>query len=423
MLRHRGSDGAPRGGERVVVVGSGWRFTSGISYYTCRLANALADRYDVSALLARRLVPKLAYPGRRRVGVRVNDLDYRPDVPALEVLDWFWGVGMVRALRHLIRRRPTLVVLQWWTGATLHTYLLLAAVARRLGATVVLEWHEVQDTGEARIPGVARYVSALMGRLLALADGHIVHSQFDLAALRDRFDITGRLEVVPHGPYDHVVVGDDARNGTDRDAAEDVPTGGRTLLYFGVVRPYKGVEDLVTAFGRLPEEVAADVRLVLAGETWEGWTAHRRAVQDSPRKEQIVVRDEYLSDAEVSVLFATADAVALPYRRSSSSGPLHLAMSSGLPVLVTEVGGLREAAGDYEGAVFVPPADVEAIAQGLVALLARSGQRYRDPRSWGDTLDAFDRLIPRLRGRPGPPTSAARPSAADTERTPSRTTS
>jgi glycosyltransferase involved in cell wall biosynthesis len=375
------------------------------------MANALAERHEVSALLARRLVPRVLYPGRRRVGVRVNDLDYRADVPALEVLDWYWGTSMIRALRHLRSWRPTTVVFQWWTGATLHTYLLLAAVARRRGARVVLEWHEVQDTGEARIPGVAQYVSRLMGALLTRVDGHVVHSEFDLAALRSRYAIDGPVEVVPHGPYDHVVAarssgtppGSPGRPASDRDGQSCT-----TVLYFGVVRPYKGVEDLVTAFGRLPDSVARDVRLLLVGETWEGWTAHREAVRVSPRRDQIVIRDEYVSDAEVAAVFAQADAVALPYRRSSSSGPLHLAMSAGLPVLVTDVGGLMAAAGDYEGAVFVPADDVDALCEGLVQLLARRGLRYNDPRSWQDTLDAFDRLLRRVdRPRVLPPVDPA----------------
>lgn len=385
--------------ERVVVVGSGWRFTSGISYYTCHLANALADRHEVSVLLVRHLVPKRLYPGRRRVGVKVNDLAYRHDVAAHEVLDWFWGPGMVRALSFLRSWRPTTVVLQWWTGATVHSYLLLVAAARRLGAKVVIEWHEVQDTGEARIPGVTRYVSALMGRLLAKVDGHIVHSEFDLNLLRATYGIVGPVQIVPHGPYDHVlqkdpVLPNDRGLPTARSGAVT-----RTLLYFGVVRPYKGVEDLVTAFGRLPDEVADGVQLVLAGETWEGCTAHHDAVRVSPRRSQITVLERYISDAEVSAIFARADAVALPYRRSSSSGPLHLAMSAGLPVLVTDVGGLRAAAGDYAGAVFVPPADAQSLADGLVQLLQRCGQRYPDPRSWQHTLDAFAHLLDQVHGR------------------------
>ena len=380
-------------GPRVMVVGSGWRFTSGISYYTCHLVNALAERHATSALLVRRLVPVLLYPGRRRVGRRVHDLAYDPAVAVLDGLDWYWGRSALQAAAFLRRERPDVLVLQWWTGAVLHSYLLLALLARRRGVRVVIEWHEVQDTGEARIPGVTAYVSRLLRVLLARCDGHVVHSRHDLALLHRAYPLTGPVEITPHGPYDHLATAPAAGPAGPPTPARAADGGELTVLYFGVIRPYKGVEDLVAAFDLLPAPIAARLRLVVVGEPWEGWTAPLEAVRASPRRDRITVVDRYVTDAEAAAFFAAADAVALPYRRSSASGPLHLAMSAGLPVLVSDVGGLREAAGDYAGAVFTPPADPQAIAHGLVDLVARCGTRFADPHSWTRTLDAYDRLF------------------------------
>jgi len=150
-----GTAGAPA----VLVVGSGWRFTSGISYYTCRLTNALAAVTPTRALLMRGLVPKALYPGRARVGTTVNDLTYVDAVDVYDGVDWFWGSSMRGARRFVQETPPDVLVLQWWTGAVLHSYLRLARLARRAGSRVVIEWHEVQDTGEARIPGVTRAVT------------------------------------------------------------------------------------------------------------------------------------------------------------------------------------------------------------------------------------------------------------------------
>jgi len=403
------------GRPRVLVVGAGWRFTSGISYYTCRLTNALAQRLPTDALLVRRLVPKALYPGRDRVGQVVNDVSYDPSVTVLEGLDWYWGASMARTARFLRERRPDVVVLQWWTGATLHSYLLLAALAHRQGAKVVMEWHEVQDTGEARIPGVTRYVQAAMGLLLRRVDAHVVHSTHDLELLEVAYglrDDTHFVTVVPHGPYDHVSATstDDSRNiGDTSDTSETIDTGdagaegGRcarpssdepfTLLFFGIIRPYKGLEDLVEAFSLLPEEVRDTMRLRIVGETWEGWDTPLQAVAESPARDRIDVVNRYVTDAEVREHFAQADAVVLPYRRSSASGPLHMAMSAGLPVVVTAVGGLVDAAGDYQGVSFVPPADPAALADTLRALPARRGRRYADPHTWEHSVDAYLRVF------------------------------
>jgi glycosyltransferase involved in cell wall biosynthesis len=371
---------------RVLVVGSGFRFTSGISYYTCRVANALTARADVSVLLMRRLIPRLLYPGRGRVGVRLHDLAYDPAVTVHDGVDWYWVPSLLRSLRFIKRQRPELLVLQWWTAAVLHSYLVLAWWARRHGARVVIEWHEVQDTGEARIPGVQRYARALVGRLLRMADGHVIHSEYDRALLTANYPLDGAPHVVvPHGPYDHH--GSEGRH--EAPSIERQDDGVTNILYFGVIRPYKGLEDLVAAFDSLDDAQVAGLRLTIVGETWEGWHAPLEAVAASRHAGRITVVNRYVSDAEVAGFFAAADAVALPYRRSSSSGPLHIAMSAGLPVVVSDVGGLREAAAGYEGALLVPPGDTAALAAALVGVTAYRGRRYTDVRTWDDVVDAY----------------------------------
>lgn len=401
---------APTGAPRIMIVGAGWRFTSGISYYTCRLTNALADVAPVSALLMRQLVPTFLYPGRHRVGEQVNDLTYGPSVEVFDGIDWFWGRSMGRARKFIQTNRPQVLVLQWWTGAVLHSYLRLARLARKSGCKVIIEWHEVQDTGEARIPGVARYVTRAMKLLLAKVDGHVVHSQYDLNLLRRTYFLPDELvAIAPHGPYDHHQK-DVVPSGRASDPTLTIPPPPTdfVFLYFGVVRPYKGVEDLVAAFDLLPASVRDHARLVLVGETWEGWTAPRDAVAASPNRDRIEVIDRYVTDAEVADYFAAADAVVLPYRRSSSSGPLHIAMSSGLPVVVTQVGGLVEAAGDYQGTRFVPPADPAALAIALGELPSWRGLRFADPHSWDRTVHAYGELLRRI----GAPTWAPAPADA-----------
>jgi glycosyltransferase involved in cell wall biosynthesis len=372
-----------------MVVGSGWHFTSGISHYTYRLATALADEYSVSALLMRRLVPKRLYPGAARVGADVTDAAYPAQMPVYDGVDWSWGRSMAGALEFLEEQRPGVVVLQWWTGAVLHTYLRLARRAALGGARVIMEWHEGQDEGEAALPGTRRYVRLLMPRLLSHVDAHVVHSSFDLASITSAYSLSGApVRVIPHGPYDHLLRPDAVPARGDRPFR---------LLYLGVVRPFKGVEDLVSAFSSLDRDQAARFRLSVVGETWEGWTAPDEAISRSPHADLIERVDRYVTDAELAEYFAQADAVVLPYHRSSASGPLHIAMSAGLPVVVTSVGGLVEAVRDYPGALLVPPRDPAAIRGALSQLLERRGHRYSDPHSWKRTVESFRSLIDDVR--------------------------
>jgi glycosyltransferase involved in cell wall biosynthesis len=173
-------------------------------------------------------------------------------------------------------------------------------------------------------------------------------------------------------------------------------------LYLGVVRPFKGVEDLVAAFSALDRDQASQFRLSVVGEVWEGWMAPDQAIARSPHADLIERVDRYVTDAELTAYFEQADAVVLPYHRSSSSGPLHIAMSAGLPVVVTAVGGLTEAVQDYPGALLVPPRDPAALREALLQLLKHRGQRYKDPHSWQRTVDAYRALINQLhQAKPG----------------------
>src|ERR1700694_5399231 len=134
--------------ERIMVIGSGTRFISGISHYTYALACAFSTGHRTSVVLMRRLLPRRFYPGAQRVGARLADHGYPAGVRVYDGVDWFWFPSLLRALRLLWTEHPSVVVLQWWTGTVAHTYLVLVAVARLRGARVVLEMHEAQDTGE-----------------------------------------------------------------------------------------------------------------------------------------------------------------------------------------------------------------------------------------------------------------------------------
>jgi glycosyltransferase involved in cell wall biosynthesis len=377
---------------QVMVIGAGWHFTSGISHYTYRLSTALAGRHAASALLMRRLVPRRLYPGSSRVGTDLTGIGYPAHVPVYDGVDWFWGRSMTRALTFIDRERPDVVILQWWTGAVLHSYLRLARCAARRGAKVILEWHEGQDVGEAAVPGTRRYVGALMPRLLRHVSAHVVHSDFDLRNLSAAYPLgDAPVRVIPHGPYDHLVAAAITRPAS--------PAEPFRLLYLGIVRPFKGVEDLVAAFSSLDRAQAARFRLTIVGETWEGWTEPDRAIARSPHADLIERVDRYVTDAELAEYFGRADAAVFPYHRSSASGPLQIAMSAGLPVVVTAVGGLVEATRDYQGADPVPPRDPAALSRALLRLLGRRGERYADPHSWDRTADSFCQLIDELHGR------------------------
>ncbi len=381
--------------RRIVVVGSGTRFLSGISVYTVRLAEALADAgVHASVVTMRQLLPTFLYPGKARVGRALTELAGRSGLPTFDGIDWWWLPSLARAAAFLRRQRPDTLVLEWWTGTVFHSYLALALLARALGARVVIEFHEVQDTGELRLPLVDRYSRLMGGAVIGLASGFTVHSEFDRDLLARHWDLGGKpVAVLPHGPYDHYQA-----TGEPSQVLREAPPDVCNILFFGVIRPYKGLEDLVAAFDRLTPAEVQGYWLTVVGETWEGHTLPAEMIARSPYRDRITFVNRYVHDTEVDGYLRGADAVVLPYRRSSLSGPLHVAMGYGLPIVLTSTGGNLESAGGYAGIRLMPVGDVEVLVERLRELPALQGRRFEHPRSWGATAEAYRRFLDALDG-------------------------
>ena len=358
---------------RVLIVGAGTRLLSAMSYYTLRFVNALSGQFSVTFMPMRQLIPTFLYPGRARVGKARTRLEYADDVDLLPGVDWFWGLNFLRALYRVWRSRPDVVIFQWWTGTVLHTYLATALVARACGASIIVEFHEVLDTAEERIPLARVWVRVLGRPFFRLASAFVIHSDADFAPIDARYQFEGRpCAVIPHGPLDHhasAPVGEVSRAALPHGAPADAVN----VLFFGIIRPYKGLEDLVRAFDLLEDDEVRRYWLTIVGETWEGWDLPLTLVRSSRHRDRITLVNRFVEDDEVIAHFAAADAVALPYHRSSASSPAHVAMSNGLPLVITAVGGLPAAVEDYEGAILIPPRDPMALRSALLRLPELAG--------------------------------------------------
>jgi len=165
------------------------------------------------------------------------------------------------------------------------------------------------------------------------------------------------------------------------------------ILSFGLIRKYKGVTYLISAFEELPDEIIGNSRLLIVGEIWEERQVLMHQINASRYKDKITLIDEYIPDDRLPLYFSAADTVVLPYTRASQSGIAHIAMCFGTPIIVSKVGGLIESMADYDGTVFVPPCDASAITRAIE-------DQYKIPklfnpprRRWNDTTVMYQELI------------------------------
>ena len=140
--------------------------------------------------------------------------------------------------------------------------------------------------------------------------------------------------------------------------------GSLDLLFYGFVRPYKGLDLLVEAMAL----TADDVYLTIAGEFWDGERQIRERISALGLGSRVELRPRYHSEEETAELFARCDVVALPYRSATGSGVVPIAYHYNKPVIVSRVGGLPDVVHEGETGRLVEPGDVEALAAAIKSM-------------------------------------------------------
>ena len=366
---------APGPPPRWCIVGPTHPYRGGIARHTTLLADAAVD-----AGVGLRLVSfARQYPGWLYKGATDRDPEQlRPAVAPDYLLDGvgprsWWSTG-----RAIADGRPDLLITVWW-----HPFLApaLGTVVRRVrrlspATTCVALCHNVlPHEGSITDRALVRYA-------LARQDGIVVHSDSEASTARQLLDGMP-ITVSPHPTYQVEV-----DHGVGRRPGEPL-----TLLSFGLVREYKGVDVLLRALPKVLEQ--RPVRLVVAGEFWDPIEPYQELVRELGIADHVELRDGYVPEAELSSLLDGADLMVAPYRSATQSGAVEMAFGAGLPVVASDVGGLGDQIDDGVNGLLVPPEDVGALARALVeatepdALVRlRAGAAARAPeRTWGQLVD------------------------------------
>jgi len=357
---------------RVAIVGPVYPYRAGIAYCTTRLAEELGA--DVISF--KRQYPKHFYPGG-------DDID--PSLPRANadfLLDILNPITWFQAGRRL--RDYDAIIFVWWIWVWALPYRLMMIGKRR----VILQCHNIGEKEPAR------WKRALANLVFRRANVLVVHARSEADEARRRVR-AGFSRPAKAGPHAQIVqtflpVHELGRDIPSREEArQKFKLSGNVALFFGHIRPFKGLDIALQAWRQLK----TNATLLVAGESW--WRTAAPAVQPNVRFDL-----RFIPDAEIATYFAAADVVLAPYRIEAQSGVALTAFHFARPVIATSVGGLPEII-DGRNGILVPPEDPAALARAVDEFFTRrdradmeraaaeSARRY----SWQEYGAIMNRLL------------------------------
>lgn len=286
-----------------------------------------------------------------------------------------------RLISYSLTARPKIFHILWNYKFEVFDRTILMLYYKLLGKKVVLTAHNVnaatRDGNESVINRLSLKVQ------YRLTDHVFVHTEAMRTELMKQFGVSSdAVTTIPFGVNNSVP--DTELTTAEARQKLGLRNGDKAILFFGRLRPYKGLHHLVDAFARLAAQDRS-YRLIIAGEpkkdTFEYWNELCQAMDAQPWGERVIREARYIRDEETELFFKAADVVVLPYTSIFQSGVLFLGYSFGLPVIATDVGALGDDVVEAETGFVCRPGDVtdltNTISRYFASALYRNLERQR----------------------------------------------
>ncbi|MBE3085771.1 MAG: glycosyltransferase [Bacteroidetes bacterium] len=337
---------------KIISLGPAYPYRGGPATFNDRLAQQFsAEGHDIEIVTFRLQYPGLLFPGK----TQYTDSPAPQGVKITRKLNSINPFNWIATGLKIKNEKPDILLIRYWLpfmGPCLGT---VARIARSNRHTKVICIFDNVVPHEKR-PGDKFLTKYFTGSI----DGAIVMSQTvfdDLKTFRKNIPV----KLSPHPLFDNygtLVSREEALSALNLDADNSY------LLFFGFIRAYKGLDLLIEAFSdkRLRNR---KLKLIIAGEFYENDTPYRDLIKKYDLENDIIFFDHFIKDNEVSLFFSVADLVVQPYKTATQSGVTQIAFHFEKPMLVTDVGGLREIVPDGKCGYVVKPESIY-IAEAII---------------------------------------------------------
>jgi glycosyltransferase involved in cell wall biosynthesis len=373
---------------KIVLIGPAYPLRGGNALFVAHLYAALAETNEVTVISFSRLYPGFLFPGVRQTdvsGVAIKRHPARPIIDCLNPATWFEAARVAASID------PDLLVFTWWNpffGPIVKT--IASSFKRKTGRPVVV-------IAENVVSHEARWIDLYLTMMaLRQADRFLVLSGVVENDIRRLFP-SSRVFRSSLPIYDCYRVGESL---SQKQAKERLNLAGKNvILFFGYVRGYKGLMNLIEAFPLIRESVA-NAHLLIVGEYYDDPKPYHEAIQRLRIRENVTEVAEYVANEDVHLYFETANVAVLPYNGATQSGILSIAYGFSKPVIVTDVGGLAELVEEGKTGFIVPPHDRKRLAEAVVRFFKEDREtefssnivEYREKNSFNRIREVFEEI-------------------------------
>lgn len=277
---------------------------------------------------------------------------YRYCSPWLKGIFYFFSLCLF--FFQVLKEKPDVI---HWHELKIYSieYMLLKYLKKR-NIKLVLSAHDVLHPEK-------QVITPYLKKLYHTFDQLIAHTEDSRNILQNVFQVVPeKIQVIPHGEYSGIAQGMEKQKAKNQ---LGISPHAFVILFFGYIRPYKGLDILLKAFGEVRKKIR-DAVLLIAGEAKEPFQKYEKLMEHLGISHAVKSFIGYVPLEQVPVYFSSADIVVLPYRHIYQSGVVHLAFGFQKPVIVTRVGGLPETVEHGKTGFVVSPEDPQALANAIV---------------------------------------------------------
>lgn len=368
---------------KIAIVGPAHPYRGGLASIMESMAREFQSRgSEVEILTFTLQYPKLLFPGKSQTvdTPPPTDLNIRRRVSTVNPVSWI-SVG-----RELKQAKPDIVLMKYWTPFMAPCFGTIARIARSNGHTRVICQIDNVEPHEHHITD-----TLFNHYYLSSVDGFIYMSEQVHSELKN---YTSRPALFsPHPIFDNF---GERVNRQEACKRLGLSPNERYTLFFGLIRDYKGLDTLLEAWSKFRRE---GHKLLIAGEFYTSADKYHRLIESLGIKEDIILHDFFIPDEDVRNYFSVADCVVLPYKSATQSGVTQICYNFCTPVIVTDVGGLKEIVPDGRvGYVCAPSAEgvheaLEKMYSGdNIARFAEAMQEERKRFTWRAMCDKIEEL-------------------------------